>query len=102
MKIKRIRALANVQFDLEEGDSFYEFQSPGLGQYFRDSLLADFQSLFLYAGIHSKRYGFYRMHANRFPYAIYYQIQGDDVIIVAVLDMRQNPSRTRSRLHSRR
>jgi hypothetical protein len=96
MKIIRILALEEVRFDLNDGEAFYEMQSPGLGSYFRDSLIADLQSLWLYAGIHSKQYGFYRMRASRFAYAIYYHIQDSGVIIVAILDMRQNPSKTRS------
>lgn len=30
----------------------------------------------IYAGVHSKLFGCYRMLAKRFPYAIYYQIDG--------------------------
>jgi len=101
MKIIRILTLEEVGFDLNDGEAFYEMQSPVLGQYFRDSIIADLQSLWLYAGIHSKQYGFYRMHASRFPYAIYYQLMDSVVIIVAILDMRQNPSKTRSKLRLR-
>lgn len=102
MKIKSIHALAEVRYDLDDGEVFYEMLSPGLGQYFRDSLLADFQTLWLYAGIHSKQFGFYRLHASRFPYAIYYDIHNDSAIIVAVLDMRQAPSKTVSKLSFRK
>jgi len=101
MKFSKILALEEVQFDLNEGEMFYEMRSPGLGQYFRDSLISDLQSLWLYAGIHSKQYGFYRMHASRFPYAIYYHLQNTAIIIVAILDMPQNPSKTFSKLKSR-
>jgi hypothetical protein len=102
MKIRKIRALTEVQYDLDDGEAFYERLSPGLGQYFRNSLLADLQSLWLYAGIHSKQFGYYRMHASRFPYAIYYDIKIENAIIVAVLDMRQNPSKTATKLSSRK
>lgn len=43
--------------DLEIGGDFYESQSPGLGRYFNDSLMADIESLQLYAGIHEKAFG---------------------------------------------
>ena len=33
---------------------FYERQSPGLGDYFLDSLFSDIDSLRFYAGIHAK------------------------------------------------
>lgn len=101
MKITDIIAIEEVQQDLDEAECFYDLQSPGLGQYFRDSLVTDFQSLWLYAGIHSKQYGYYRMPASRFPYSIYYEIKRSVVIIMAILDMRQNPSKSQSKLLSR-
>ena len=40
-----------------------------IGNYFRDSIISDIEALFIYAGIHSKKFGFYRMPAKRFPCA---------------------------------
>lgn len=41
--------------------------------------------------IHNKVFGLYRLLSKRFLYGIYYEINDDVVIIVAVLDLRQNP-----------
>lgn len=92
MNIKNIIALEEVSIDLEISEKFYENQNQGLGKYFRDSIISDIESLWLYAGIHKHVFGLYRLLSKRFPYGIYYEIKEDTVIIVAVLDLRQNPS----------
>lgn len=76
MTISQVRLLAEAVGDLDAGKTFYDRQQPGVGDYFWDSLLADVESLLIYAGVHSKLFGCYRMLAKRFPYAIYYQIDG--------------------------
>jgi plasmid stabilization system protein ParE len=74
----------------------------GVGGYFLDSLLSDIDSLVLYGGIHRKIFGFYRMLSRRFPYAIYYLIEAEEVVVVyRVLDCRQNPRKTAATLSSR-
>jgi len=91
MKALEIIALEEVKNDLLAGKKFYDLNCDGIGSYFYDSLLSDIESLFLYAGIHSKHYGFYRMLSKKFPFAIYYELKKEIVIVVAVLDMRRNP-----------
>ena len=68
-----IVALEEVYLDLVIGRSFYEKQSIGLSDYFRDSILADIESLWLYVGIHIKMYNVYRLLFKGFPYGIYYE-----------------------------
>ena len=77
--------------DLYEGYLFYESQRKGLGTYFQESLFSDIDSLKIYAGIHSKHFGKYRLLSRRFPYAIYYIMKSEVIIISAVLDCRKNP-----------
>ena len=72
MNIKHIRILSEAESDLEGGRLFYETQEQSVGEYFWDSLLSDIESLIIYAGVHSKTYGYYRMPSKRFPYSIYY------------------------------
>ena len=55
-------------------------------------MIADFESLMIYAGIHNKKYGLYQMLAKRFPYIIYYDIIEEFAYIVAILPMRQDPA----------
>ncbi|SHE33091.1 hypothetical protein SAMN02745206_00130 [Desulfacinum infernum DSM 9756] len=72
--VRDVVVLKEVANDLNDGKAFYDRREPGVGDYFWDSLLSDIESLVLYAGIHPKEYGFFRMLAKRFPYAIYYLI----------------------------
>lgn len=91
MNIKNIIALEEVSKDINLGKEFYEKQNQGLGSYFKDSIISDIESLWLYGGIHQKVFGVYRLLSKRFPYGIYYIIKNEIVIIVAILDLRQNP-----------
>ncbi|GHC12549.1 type II toxin-antitoxin system RelE/ParE family toxin [Cerasicoccus arenae] len=84
--------------DLEDGRDFYDAQEANLGTYFLESVFAEIESLRIYAGIHSKRFGFHRLLASKFPYAIYYKVEGQEVIIYRVLDCRSNPKKHREAL----
>jgi len=92
MNIQNVIALEEVSIDLKIAEDFYEKQNKGLGGYFRDSIISDIESLWLYAGIHSRVFSLYRLLSKRFPYGIYYEIKENTVIVVAVLDLRQNPN----------
>lgn len=82
------------------GFSFYEAQGAGLGGYFLDSLYADIDSLMFFAGVHLTVKGqYYRMLAKRFPFAVYYRIEGQSVLVYAILDCRRSPAWSRRRLH---
>jgi plasmid stabilization system protein ParE len=95
----RIEILDKAERDLIEGFRFYEDQAEGLGSYFLTNLYADIDSLNVSAGIHRKPYKHYhRLLSRRFPFAIFYTIKEDTVIIYAVLDCRRNPAWIRGRL----
>ncbi|OGB34267.1 MAG: hypothetical protein A3F78_05255 [Burkholderiales bacterium RIFCSPLOWO2_12_FULL_61_40] len=90
---------ASAEQDLLDGFEFYEVQQANLGWYFLDSLYSDIDSLELFAGIHPKRFGdLYWTTSKRFPFSIYYRLADDTATVMAVLDSRQNPVKTRSRL----
>lgn len=101
MKVREIIILREVADDLNEGKAFYDQSEPGVGDYFWDSLLADIESLIIYAGIHSRAQGLFRMLARRFPYAIYYEIAAEVVYVVAVLPMRRSPEWIKRKLEDR-
>ncbi len=95
----RIRILDSALEDLDRGRKFYDRQGEGLGGYFLDSLFAEIDSLAIYYGIHRQVFGFHRLIARRFPYAVYYRIEPEDVIVVwRILDLRQAPHRIRRAL----
>ena len=97
----RVEISTDAHEDLANGHAFYERQSSGLGGYFADTLYSEIESLQIYAGIHPIRNGFYRMLARRFPYSIFYQIEGDVTRVYAVLDNRMNPIRIQRMLRDR-
>jgi hypothetical protein len=99
--VREVVILREVAEDLNDGKAFYDQREPGVGDYFWDSLLADIESLIIYAGIHGRAQGLYRMLARRFPYAIYYEIAGEVVYIVAVLPMRRSPEWIKRKLEDR-
>jgi plasmid stabilization system protein ParE len=86
-----LRLLSLAEADLLAGFVFYERQSPGVGVYFLDSLTADIESLRLHAGIHRRMVGVFRLLSRRFPYAVYYRVEGDEVQVWRVLDCRCDP-----------
>jgi ParE toxin of type II toxin-antitoxin system, parDE len=91
----QLRILKSAFEDLDRGRAFYARHADELGDYFLDSLFADIDSLALYAGIHMQVWGYHRMLAKRFPFAIYYKIEGDVCTVWRVLDCRRQPSRLR-------
>ena len=94
----KIKILEEARQDLVDGAAFYEKQSPGLGEYFRDTLFSDIESLLLYAGIHIEKWGYFRSLSRRFPFAIYYSIESDEIRIQAILDCRRDPKLVEDRL----
>jgi hypothetical protein len=94
-----IRISDAAKLDLLEGCQFYENQEENIGAYLLDSLYSDIDSLKLFAGIHRKKFGFYWMLAKTFPFAIYYEIECRDIVLIqAVVDCRQNPKSIEQRL----
>lgn len=94
----KVQILDEAMQDLVDGARFYESQSPGLGDYFLDTLFSDIDSLLLFAGIHSIHFGYHRLLSKRFPYAVYYRLDSEVAQIHAVLDCRSNPLSIRDRL----
>ncbi|MFA5043081.1 MAG: type II toxin-antitoxin system RelE/ParE family toxin [Kiritimatiellia bacterium] len=94
----RIKILCAAVEDMHAGRLFYEKQGQGLGEYFFDSLFSDIDSLALYAGIHSKVFGYHRLLSKRFPYAVYYTLDSDLVVVFRVLDLRRDPNQIRQAL----
>ncbi len=76
-------------------------KSEGLDEYFWNSLLADIEKLRFEAGIHSRIFGIYRKLSKIFPYAIYYEIDFQNVYVIAVLPMKSSPEKTLTKLKNR-
>lgn len=94
----KIRILRRAIEDIAAGRRFYDRQGQAIGDYFFDSIFADVDSLALYGGFHPVHFGFHRLLAKRFPYAIYYQIANEEVVVCRILDCRRDPNRVRNAL----
>lgn len=60
--------------------------------------MSDIEALAYFGGIHQVVNGHHRALSKRFPFCIYYDIKGDTLTVVAVLDARRNPLWIRQRL----
>lgn len=95
----KIRILGSASQDLVDGYRFYESQAAGVGNYFLDSLYSDIDSLIISAGVHSIHFRkYHRLLSKRFPFAVYYRVEGESVLVYAVLDCRRRPAWIRDRL----
>lgn len=94
----KIQVLRTAMQDLAKGRQFYDRQQEGVGDYFFDSLFSEIDSLTLYAGIHSIHFGFHRLLAKHFPFAIYYKIVNNEIIVFRILDCRSEPNQLRKTL----
>ena len=97
----RIKLSDDAVSDLARGADFYESIREGLGVYFNDCLASDIDSLLLYAGIHASEDGWFYTMSQRFPYVIWYGIDGDLITIYAVLDARAEPTGNQQRIRDR-
>ena len=95
-----LQILEAASDDLLQGFDFYEHGRQGIGYYFLSCLYTDIESLRIFGGIHRQVYkNLHRALSKRFPFAIYYTVDGDTVIVRAILDCRRNPSWIRARLN---
>ncbi|MGY8653209.1 MAG: type II toxin-antitoxin system RelE/ParE family toxin [Verrucomicrobiia bacterium] len=84
----KVRILRPALEDLAAGRRFYDRQQEGVGARFFAGLFKEIDSLALYGGIHRVQFGYHRLLARKFPYAVYYR----------VLDCRRDPRRIRRSL----
>ncbi|MBO6794056.1 MAG: type II toxin-antitoxin system RelE/ParE family toxin [Balneolaceae bacterium] len=87
----KIRLLKSASSDIKEGYKFYSTREEGLAEYFKATLFSEIDDLTFQAGIHPIIKGYHRKLTKTFPYAIYYKVTDEEVVISAVLDCRRNP-----------
>lgn len=97
----KVRILRPALEDLAAGRKFYDGQQAGVGDTFFASLFTEIDSLAHHAGIHRTQFGYHRLLAKRFPYAIYYRATRDEVVVYRVLDCRRDPKWIRRALQAR-
>ena len=97
----KVRMLRPAVEDLLAGHRFYDLRLSGLGTKFCKSLFAEIDSLGRRAGFHRRVFEYHRLLSKRFPYAIYYRIDGFEVVIRRIIDCRCDPSWVRAALRKR-
>ncbi len=89
----RLVSEPSVDLDVEAAFEWYENEQPGLGMEFLDELRAIYNRIadgpLKYQEL---RGGIRRALLRRFPYAVYFAIEGDIVIVVAVLHASRDPA----------
>jgi hypothetical protein len=97
-----IRFLPSVEDDAVAGYLRYESKVPGLGEEFLRLLYARAGEIpedpLLYRKVHGE---FRRRLLRRFPYAIYFRIEGNEVVVFGVFHCARNPATTTGELESR-
>lgn len=88
--------LDDAKDDIVMAAQFYESQQPGLGIEFQKHVISEIEALEIHCGVHQVVYGSYRKLCQKFPFAIYYRCDETHVFVMAVLDCRQNPKRTKA------
>ena len=92
--MKRYRLLTDVagDADIEAAFDWYESEQPGLGLEFLDEVRAAYARIldgpFKYQELRS---GIRRALTRRFPYAIYFSLENDLIVVIAVLDTARDP-----------
>ena len=89
-----------ARLDIKRGIAFYDAQSFGLGSYFQTMVIAAIDSLQFFPALHPVIRGYRRMLIDKFPFAVYYKIDRDTVVVFSVLDTCMNPDTINSQLDS--
>ena len=93
MKRYGIEAEPAVDADVEAAFDWYEEEEPGLGFEFLEELRAAYHRILDHPfGYQDLRSGIRRALTHRFPYAIYFSVEGEAVVIVAVLSTARDPA----------
>lgn len=96
----KVRISSDAEYDIEQAYCFYERQSRGLGSRFTTEIYSEIESLGWKAGIHSKEYGRLCLLCDRYPFGVFYEVENDEAIVLAVLDLRRDPKWLSRRLSS--
>ena len=93
------RLTSSANWELEEAVNYYEEAQRGLGAKFLDETEATIKRILAMPEAWkplSRRTR--RCLLHRFSFAIIYQIRGEEILIVSLMDLRRNPKSTRDLL----
>jgi plasmid stabilization system protein ParE len=88
-----IEAEEAVEADVEAAFDWYEGEESGLGFEFLDELRAAYHRILDHPfGHQDLRFGIRRILTHRFPYAVYFSVEEETIVIVAVLSTARDPA----------
>lgn len=91
--------LAPARAELQEAVDYYEDRRPGLGREFASEVQSTLSRILLNPTAWTRiSKDIRRCRLRRFPYALVYQIRGDQILVAAVMHLRRDPTYWRSRL----
>lgn len=95
----KVRFLTPASIELTDAIGYYEDQRPGLGYELLSEVEAAIDKIVQFPNawtLLSKRTR--RILLKRFPFGILYQVQEDEIIVAAVMDLRRNPTNWKDHL----
>jgi len=99
MKSQPVEFLGSIEADLNQAREFYASWLADGARIFRDKFRETVSWIEWNPELFSKAHGHFRRAIIRKTYfAIYYVIEADKTLVIAVLDMRQNPRFIRATL----
>jgi len=90
----KARFLSTAEWELKEAMEFYESAREGLGAEFLAEveatmhLIESFPLAWTSLSPRTRR-----CRTRRFPYGLFYQVRGKEILIVSVMDLRRDPKR---------
>ena len=95
----RLEATPAVELDIEAAFEWYEHEEAGLGFQFLDEVRGAYVRVLDHPfGYQNLRSGIRRALTRRFPYAIYFSIEGEVIVILAILHTARDPEEWQRRI----
>ncbi len=90
--MKTVRFLRPAEQEMVDAARYYELQAPGLGDDFLDKVAAAVQDI----GGHPERWPVVRSDVrrrliHRFPYALLYRVDTEEVVVQATMHLHRHP-----------
>ena len=93
MKKRRLVLRSEARLELEQAVTWYEAQVPDLGRQFRAEVYRTFDSIIARPELYPMSHGATRKAVlRRFPYLIFYLVETNRVVIVAVFHAKRDPA----------
>ncbi|OGV64670.1 MAG: hypothetical protein A3K19_30060 [Lentisphaerae bacterium RIFOXYB12_FULL_65_16] len=90
--MKTVRSLRPAELEMLDAARYYELQAPALGADFLNRIDSAVQDIATHpAGWPVVRHNIRRRLVHRFPYALLYRVDPDEIVVLATLHLRRHP-----------